>query len=118
MQAGGRFEVVKGKHGLVLGGMAGMKYTDTTLQLTPGSRLFLYTDGVPEATSAENELFGIDRMLGALNRKTDASPEEILREVRHAVDEFVQEAEQFDDLTMLCLEFRGGSEENGGNDHE
>ena len=113
MQAGGRFEVVKGKHGLVLGGMAGMKYTDTTLQLTPGSRLFLYTDGVPEATSAENELFGMDRMLGALNRKTDASPEEILREVRHAVDEFVQEAEQFDDLTMLCLEFRGGAEENG-----
>lgn len=69
--------------------------------------LHLYTDGVPEATNAKNELFGTDRMLVALNKDPAATPEQVLRNVREAVDDFVLEAEQFDDLTMLCLEFKG-----------
>ena len=75
--------------------------------MTPGSKLFLYTDGVPEATDANKELFGTERMLSALNAQPDASPEQTLQNVRAAVDAFVKDAEQFDDLTMLCVEYRG-----------
>ena len=104
---GGCFELLKDKHGFVIGGMEGAKYREYELQLMPGARLFLYTDGVPEATNAEKELFGTDRMLEALNVAPDASPEEILKNVRDAVDSFVQNAEQFDDLTMLCVVYSG-----------
>lgn len=110
MQPGGNFEIIKDKHGFVIGGMEGMKYKEYELQLTPGSKLFLYTDGVPEATSSENELFGTERMLAALNEDIAASPEELLKNVRRAVDGFVKDAEQFDDLTMLGLEYKGVSE--------
>ena len=107
MQAGGQFELVKDKHGFVIGGMDGMRYKEYELTLTPGSRLFLYTDGVPEATNAQREMFGTDRMLDALNEAPDAAPEMILKNVRKAVDGFVKAAEQFDDLTMLCVEYKG-----------
>ena len=69
--------------------------------------MFVYTDGVPEATSDDDEMFGTDRMLDALNEEPDAGPERLLNNVRAAVDDFVDGAEQFDDLTMLCLEYRG-----------
>lgn len=69
--------------------------------------MFLYTDGVPEATSKDIELFGTDRMIVALNQNPAADPKEILSNVRASVDEFVGGAEQFDDLTMLCLEYKG-----------
>ncbi|MBO6054207.1 MAG: SpoIIE family protein phosphatase [Oscillospiraceae bacterium] len=114
MQSGGRFELYKDRHGFVIGGMADMKYTEYELQLTPGSRLFLYTDGVPEAADEENGLFGIERMLAALNADPGASPKEMLQGVRKAVDDFVQDAEQFDDLTMLGLEYRGCSAPESG----
>ena len=106
-QPGGPFEVVKDKHGFVLGGMEELSYQEYTLQLQPGARLFLYTDGVPEATSASQELFGMDRMTAALNEVCDRSPREILSRVHSSVDLFVGSAPQFDDLTMLCLEYRG-----------
>ena len=108
MTPGRGFELIKDKHGFVIGGMEGLTYREYEMTLTPGSKLFLYTDGVPEATDGDNEMFGTDRMLEALNRDPDAPPKEILRNVRRAVDEFVRDAEQFDDLTMLCLAFRGG----------
>ena len=104
----GTYAVLKDRHGFVLGGMAGMKYTQYELQLEPGTRLFLYTDGVPEATDAEGKMFGMERMLAALNKAQNASPEQILKNVRSAVDKFVNSAEQFDDLTMLCMEYRKG----------
>ena len=107
MQADGQFELVKDKHGFVIGGMEGIRYKEYELTLKPGSKLFLYTDGVPEATNARNELFGTDRMLAALNRDPATAPEQLLQNVCEAVDGFVLEAEQFDDLTMLCLEFKG-----------
>jgi sigma-B regulation protein RsbU (phosphoserine phosphatase) len=107
LQAGGKFELVKDKHGFVIGGMEGVKYKEYELMLSRGSKLFLYTDGVPEAANAQNEMFGIDRMLAALNVEPSASPEMTLRHVREAVDGFVLDAEQFDDLTMLCLEYKG-----------
>ncbi|MBQ9557500.1 MAG: SpoIIE family protein phosphatase [Clostridia bacterium] len=103
----GKYELLKDKHGFVIGGMEGAKYKEYEIQLEPGSKLFLYTDGVPEATDGDKKLFGTDRMLDALNAAPDASPKETLESVRGAVDVFVRNAEQFDDLTMVCIEYRG-----------
>ena len=103
---GGSFEVFKDKHGFVVGGYEGVKYKEYELDLQPGDKLFLYTDGVPEATDANKELFGTQRMLDALNSH-NGSPAEVLRGVLESVNEFVATAEQFDDLTMLCLEYKG-----------
>ena len=105
--AEGEFEIIKDRHGFVVGGMEGVKYKDYELQLMPGDKLFVYTDGVPEATNAKNELFGVDRMLEALNADKHAPVEEMLRNVRKAVSEFAAGAEQFDDLTMLAMEYTG-----------
>ncbi len=109
----GQYELYNDPHGFVIGGLAGLKYTDYELQLKPGSRLFLYTDGVPEATDAGKKMFGTGRMLEALNGCASSSPRDILGAVRASVDGFVKEAEQFDDLTMLCLEYRGTSGKAG-----
>ena len=107
VHAGGAFEVFKDKHGFVIGGMDGLSFTDYELTLSPGDKLFVYTDGVPEATSSVDGMFGMDRMLNALNTDPAASPENVLKNVRAAVDAFVKDDEQFDDLTMLCLEYKG-----------
>ena len=104
---GGPFELFKDPHGFIIGGMDGVKYREYTLTLQPGARLFVYTDGVPEATDDMESLFGTERMLAALNEAQDASPEGVLKNMRRAVDGFVGEAEQFDDLTMLCLHYIG-----------
>ena len=111
MRAGGEFELYKDRHGFVIGGMEGIRYKQYELQINPGDRLFLYTDGVPEATDADKELFGTERMIQALNEHKDRRPEEVLNGVRRAVDGFVKEEEQFDDLTMLCLAYRGSAED-------
>lgn len=107
MHAGGSFELFKDKHGIVVGGMEGVRYTDYEIQLSPGDKIFVYTDGVPEATDGDNNMFGVDRMLSALNLELDASPEKVLGNVRSAVDAFVKDAQQFDDLTMLCMQYKG-----------
>ena len=107
MQPDGAFELIHDRHGFVIGGMDGMQYKEYAMTLRPGSKLFVYTDGVPEATNAEKALFGTERMLAALNADRAASPEATLKNVRRAVDAFVQDAEQFDDLTMLCVEYKG-----------
>ncbi len=100
---GGKFELFKDKHGFVIGGMDGMTFKEYEFTLEKGGTLFLYTDGVAEATDTNNELFGTDRMLETLNKDPDASPKELLKNMKQAVDEFVGEAPQFDDLTMLGL---------------
>ena len=105
--AGGSFEIFKDKHGFVLGGMDGLSFKDYELTLSPGDKLFVYTDGVPEATSSVDGMFGMDRMVDALNKDPGASPENVLKNVRSAVDAFVKDDEQFDDLTMLCVEYKG-----------
>ncbi len=103
----GKFELMKGKHNIATGIMEGVSYSEYEIQMDPGDKIFLYTDGVPEATSKEMELYGTDRLIDALNQKGDGTPYEILMEVRHSVNEFVKDAEQFDDLTMMCVEYRG-----------
>ena len=105
-----RFELYKDKHGLVIGGFNGVRYKEYEIQLEAGDKLFLYTDGVPEAMNGDGELFGTDRMLDALNRSPAAKPQVILTNVQAAVDDFVGNAEQFDDLTMLCFEYKGSDD--------
>ena len=107
MRKGGAFELLRDKHGLVIGAMDGVKYKEYELTLSPGDKLFVYTDGVPEAADAENAMFGTERMTEALNAEPEADPQRILENVREAVDGFVKDAEQFDDLTMLCVEYKG-----------
>ena len=102
-EKGGSFELYKDTHGFVVGGMEGVHYKGYDLQLNPGDKLFVYTDGVPEATDGSGEMFGTDRMITALRSCADNTPEEILQGVRSAVDSFVGDAEQFDDLTMMYV---------------
>ena len=104
------FELLKDRHGFVLGGMEGMKYKEYEVRLEAGDEIFVYTDGVPEATGKNNELYGTDRLLDALNRAGGMEPKALLAAVRMDVDRFVGNAEQFDDLTMLCVRFLGRDE--------
>ena len=107
MAPGGEFELLKDRHGLVVGGMEGYPYQEYQLKLEVGSRLFLYTDGLPEATDTENRMFGIERTLKSLNEVKNGTPREVLEHVTKSVADFVGSAPQFDDTTMLCLDYRG-----------
>ena len=102
----GFFDILKDKHSTVLGGLEEVAFKDYEIQLRPGSKLFLYTDGVPEATNSDQMMFGVERMINTLNKDPEASPKEILENMRNAVEGFVKDAEQFDDVTMLCLEYK------------
>ena len=106
------FAIFKDKHSFVLGGQEGMKYKEYEIRLSPGDKLFVYTDGVPEAQDPDGNMFQMERMINALNEDPDASPEQILGNVRGSIGRFVREAEQFDDLTMLCLEYKGPQKDN------
>ena len=106
----GRFTLLNDRHGMVVGGLEGVKYHDYEILLEPGDKIFVYTDGLKEAADPELQLFGIDRILETLNQDTGASPGKILENVRTAVSTFVKDAEQFDDLTMLCVEYKGTKE--------
>ena len=105
-KAGGNFEPYKVRAAFVLAGMEGMKYRAGSMMLEPGDKIFQYTDGVPEATNTDNELFGMDRLGEVLNKVKDKTPAEILSGVKKDLDEFVGAAPQFDDITMLCLEYK------------
>ena len=100
-KAGGEYELFKDKHGFVIGGMEGIKYKEYEIQFEKGDSMFLYTDGVPEATDSKEEMFGTDRLVETLNKCKDLPPIETLPKVKDSVNEFVGQAEQFDDLTML-----------------
>lgn len=100
------FELFKDRHGLVLGAMDGVRYREYEIQMEPGTKLFVYTDGLSEATNGSTVQFGTDRTIDALRGREDGSPEELVRAVLDAVEAFVADAPQFDDLTMLCVEYR------------
>ena len=104
---GESFEAYKIKAGFVLAGMEDLRYREGSLQLMPGDRIFLYTDGVTEATDGANQLYGSERLHRVLNANLDAGPETLLPAVKADVDQFVGDAPQFDDITMLCLAYRG-----------
>ena len=105
-RASGEFEYLKTRAGFVLAGMEGVRYRAGELTLSPGDRLFLYTDGVPEATNAENKLYGEDRLLAFMNRHTTVDAVTLLPALKANIDEFVGEAPQFDDITMLMFDYK------------
>lgn len=105
-RANGEFELFKDKHGFVVAGMENTKYKDYELELHVGDSLFVYTDGLPEATNSNEEQFGYDRMITALNSNPSADMKGLLSTVHTHVDAFVNGANQFDDLTMLAFQRR------------
>ena len=109
----GSFEYLRSRTGFVLAGMEGVRYRKNELQLEPGDTIYIYTDGVTEATDINSKLYGEERLAGKLNSMLTADVEELCRGIKADVDEFVGEAPQFDDITMLCLTYNGA--EGGGN---
>lgn len=109
LKNGDRFKLNKTKHGIPIGAMEDYEYKNNEVILNKGDKLFLYTDGLPEATNSELEMFNLDRMVDTLNEFKDVNTKELLSEVTNRVDEFVGEAIKFDDLTMMALIYKGDS---------
>lgn len=107
---GGRFEPYKIRAGFVLAGMEGMRYKCGETRLEVGDKIFQYTDGVTEATNKNNELYGMERLTAVLGEHSGLSPAELLPKLKEDIDRFVGEAPQFDDITMLCLEYKAEME--------
>ena len=103
---GGSFELYKTKHNVAVGVFPDIEYTNYDIHLGRGDKLFVYTDGVPEATDMFDKLYTTGRMLEALNKYRDGSPQEILEGINKSVKEFVGDRPQFDDLTMLGFELK------------
>ena len=103
----GDFELVETENGLVLGVMKKVKYKDLHFDLAPGDSLFMYTDGLPEATNAQDKRLENSGMMSAMNRHKSDEPSELLAHIKDEVDAFVKEAPQFDDLTMLIIRYNG-----------
>ena len=109
-RAGGSFEWLKSRAGFVLAGMEGVRYRENTLQLCPGDQLYLYTDGVTEATDVNKELFGEERLQAVLNEEPDLPVAQLLPKIKARIDQFAGASEQFDDITMLSLLYSGKEE--------
>ncbi len=103
---GKTYDWLKSKPGFVLAGMENIKYHQNEITLAPGDRLYLYTDGITEASNYNDELFGDSRLLQVMNDKKDLSLKELLLHVKENVDIFAGEKEQFDDITMLVMEYK------------
>ncbi len=106
-RADSSYELIIYRHAMPVGLMENIRVAQHEFQLNPGDSFFVYTDGVPEATNAVNELYGNQRMLDALNREPDAPPEQVLANIMEDIGKFVDGAEQFDDTTMLCFRYLG-----------
>ena len=96
---------MKARSGMLLAGMEGIKYRKNELQLIPGDKLYLYTDGVTEATDNNTELYGEQRLLNFVNSLETTEPESLCKLIKEDVDKFVGTAPQFDDITMLAINF-------------
>ncbi len=107
LRQNGKFALYKDRHGMMIGVREGIRYRDYELLLEPGDALFVYTDGIPDAQNAENEFFGLARTEETLNAAEQQSAVTILDSVKQATDGFRGDTDQFDDLTMLCLIYRG-----------
>ncbi len=106
-RAKGEVAYLKTRPSFVLGGMEGIKYRKERVTLSPGDTLYLYTDGVTEATDCQTALYGEGRLLSLLETKRDRSPEEICTEIMRDVERFAGDTPQADDMTMLCLSYFG-----------
>lgn len=106
-RAGGDFEMLKYRHSMFLGVNKKAVYENRGFVLAPGDCVFVYTDGVPEASDADSGMFGEGRLTAALNADPDAPPEELIGRMHAEVNRFVGDAPRFDDITMLCVKYRG-----------
>ena len=106
----GRFEYLKSPAGFVLAGWEGFQYRRQQMQLNPGDELFLYTDGITEATDLQEQLYGEERLAVALNGGIGCDSETLCKKIKQDVEAFVGAAPQFDDITMLSLVYKGGTE--------
>lgn len=113
-RVGGQYEWLKSRPGFVLAGMEGIRYRENTLELMPGDTLYLYTDGVTEATSSAQELYGEERLQAALNEASELPVSQLLPRIKNCIDTFVGDAEQFDDITMLGLQYHTRGEKADG----
>ncbi|MBQ8507390.1 MAG: SpoIIE family protein phosphatase [Clostridia bacterium] len=111
-RADGSIECIKSRPGLVLAGMENIRYRTNTIRLAQGDILYLYTDGVTEATDLDNALYGEDRLCAALQREAKADVRSLCQYVKGSVDAFAGEAPQFDDITMLALQYNLSKEGN------
>ena len=107
MRAGGEYTLFKDKHAMALAAMENMRFSEYEMKLNPGDRLFVYTDGVPEAINVDEQQYGTDRLAQKLNTLCSASMSDTLPAVREDVAEFAGDAEQFDDITMLGFAYYG-----------
>ena len=105
-RADGSFEYLKTRAGFVLAGIESVRYRVGEVTLNPGDRIFLYTDGVTEATNTDNKLYGEDRLLTFMNKNASVEATELLPALKADIDEFVGEAPQFDDITMLMFDYK------------
>ena len=110
---GENFEIFRDKHGFVVGGFPGMKYTPYQIQMEKGTTIFLYTDGVPEAVDSENHNYGTGRLLNALNKNPDAELSDLVNTVKKDIQTFAGKADQFDDLTVLVVRYNGTDSSKG-----
>ncbi len=106
-RSGEHFEFVAHRHAPVIGFLKSIRYQSREFIMRPGDCLFVYTDGIPEADDPSGAMFGADRMLETINSNPDASPEELARRMRESVASFTGDAEQSDDITILCLQYNG-----------
>ena len=110
MRANDKYELLKDRHGLVLAAMNGIKFPEYEIQMNPGDRIFVYTDGVPEAINEKEEAYGTDRLISRLNRVKSYPQDYILNVLLQDIRNFAGTAEQFDDITMLGLTYLNTAE--------
>ena len=106
-KADGSYELIVYNHSMVVGILKDIPFQQHEFQMQQGDSFFVYTDGVAEATNRQKQMYGTDRLLQALNQNPDAPPEQVLANVMQDIDRFVDGAEQFDDITMLCFRYAG-----------
>ena len=108
MRANGDYELVKDPHGLVLAALEGIHLKGYEIQLNPGDRLLVYTDGVPEAINPKKEAYGTDRLVSKLNKVKIFGQKAALESVLQDIRNFAENADQFDDITMLGMTYAPG----------
>ena len=104
----GVYSYIKQAPGFVLGGMEGMRYQNRELMLSPGDMIFQFTDGVPEAFNREEEQFGFERLLRCVQNGAQLPPEKLLSSLQQEINAFANGADQFDDITMIAVEYKAG----------